>query len=149
MIVRCDKCKKTIIPKGALSISNTDALGFLFLSAILLFPIWGISAALEGIPFLAYLIAFTTIAFYTAEKEYKVVGVLLAELAVDVALIYLDFYTVGLFTTTAFILTFYRIGRRIYGFFFKFVNYELRLIFKCRRCKRIINELKLPNDPIS
>jgi uncharacterized membrane protein YjjP (DUF1212 family) len=47
------------------------------------------------------------------------------------------------------ILYFFRIGRRVYGFFSLFVDYELTLRFFCKRCDRTIKEIKLPGRPES
>ena len=44
-------------------------------------------------------------------------------------------------------LYFFRIGRRVYGFFSMFVDYELTLRFFCKRCDRTIKEIRLPERP--
>ena len=45
------------------------------------------------------------------------------------------------------ILYFFRIGRRVYGFFSMFVDYELNLRFFCKRCDTDIKEIRLPERP--
>jgi hypothetical protein len=146
LIVKCGKCERIVIPKWTFWISKIDAFGFLILSAMFIPPIWGISYALEEFTPLFYFVAFIIIAFYISEQSYKLVGFLLAELVVDAVLVSAGVYSVSLFVSTAFALTFYRIGRRVYGLFFKFVNYKLTLVFKCTQCKQLISKLKYPND---
>lgn len=45
------------------------------------------------------------------------------------------------------IFHFFRIGRRVYGFFSLFVDYELSLRFFCKRCDLDIKEIRLPEMP--
>lgn len=42
------------------------------------------------------------------------------------------------------VLYFFRIGRRVYGFFSLFVDYELNVTFSCNRCGQDIKEIRLP-----
>ena len=42
---------------------------------------------------------------------------------------------------------FFRIGRKVYGFFSLFVDYDLHWKFFCKRCQRDIKDIHLPERP--
>lgn len=139
-------CGQYCIPKINFWISKIDAVGFLVLSILLTGPVWFASYLVENSIFLAYLIAFVTIFVAYSEKQNNVVTILVAELLIDMALINSGFYSIGLMVVTAFALTFIRIGKKVYGFFFMCVNYQLKANYTCKVCNKDLFVLELPGE---
>lgn len=126
-------------------LSFIDAIGFILLSVVLTFPVWVAAYLMEASVVLAYTVAVITIGVAAAERHTRVVVLLVAELVVDIVLIQLDVYTVGLMVTTAFVLTFLRIGKLVYGFFFQCVDYRLSVTFSCKKCGTCVYHRTFPN----
>lgn len=110
-------------------------------------PVWAVSIIAESYPAIAYVVAFTILAYNIAEKKKWVVIVLSIELAIDVLLLYLGLYEIGLMVATAFIITFIRVGLKVYGFFFMFVDYKFSLTLTKRQCNSVVYRLDLPSRP--
>ncbi len=139
-------CDAYALPRVSMWMSAVDAIGFCLLSAVLTFPVWVAAYLLEASSFLAFTVAFVTLGVAVAERQHKVVAVLLAELVVDIALIQLNVYSVGFMVSTAFVLTFYRVGKLVYGFFFQCVDYRLSVTLSCKSCGTCIYHRAFPNQ---
>ncbi len=50
----------------------------------------------------------------------------------------------SLIFAVVFLLSFYRVGRKVYGFFSLFVDYELKLDFVCQPCGTVLKVIALP-----
>lgn len=133
-------------PRISFWMSKVDAFGFFILSCVLTGPVWFASYLIEDSIALAYAIAFITIAVAASEKQHKVVAILIVELLFDLMLINLGVYEVGLMVSTAFALTFYRIGKKVYGFFFMCVNYKLTIEITRKNCNSTVYYLELPTE---
>ena len=114
--LKCGSCDGANRTETKFWMSKIDATGFLFLSLLLTGPVWAITALIEESEFIAFLIVL--VSFYLAylDKQYKVIAILVTEFLIDMLLVNLGFYTVSLLVSTAFVLTFIKVGRKIYGF---------------------------------
>jgi len=142
--LKCGSCDGANSTETKFWMSKIDAIGFLFLSLLLTGPVWAITALIEEYDFIAFLIVL--VSFYLAylDKQYKVIAILVAELFIDMILVNLGFYSISLLVSTAFVLTFIKVGRKIYGFFFMCVNYKFNFKLVCKDCGQINKHISLP-----
>ncbi len=141
---RCGSCKSPNRIKANFWISKIDAVGFLFLSLLLTAPVWALTSLIEEYDFLSVLIVLITIYLAISSKQYKIVAILAIELLIDLMLYELGLYSYSLLVTTAFLITFIKVGSKIYGFFFLCVNYKFNFELICKKCGKVNKSIKLP-----
>ncbi|PHN90388.1 hypothetical protein CSC79_08365 [Pseudoalteromonas sp. 3D05] len=94
----------------------------------------------------ARFIAFVVLIFAVIKKHEKVVVLLIVELVIDWALEQAGMYEFSLMIATAFLLTFIKLGSKIYGFFFQCVNYKFDLDLFCQKCNKTYKKVRLPES---
>jgi hypothetical protein len=99
---------------------------------------------IEEYDFLSVLIVLITIYLAISSKQYKIVAILAIELLIDLMLYELGLYSYSLLVTTAFLITFIKVGSKIYGFFFLCVNYKFNFELICKKCGKVNKSMKLP-----
>ncbi|MBO9492461.1 hypothetical protein J7384_19090 [Endozoicomonas sp. G2_1] len=144
---RCGYCKSPNRIKADFWISKIDAFGFIFLSLLLTAPVWAITSLIEEYDFISILIVLITIYLAVLSKQYKIVAILAIELLIDIVLYELGLYSYSLLVATAFLITFIKVGSKIYGFFFLCVNYKFNFELICKKCGKVSKSLKLPAQP--
>jgi hypothetical protein len=146
-LLNCKKCNTKNKLETKFWLSKVDAIGFLFLSALLTLPIYFVSFLIESSQAFAVLIILFSIFLEYIEKEYKVVAFLVAELIIETAIFQSEIGASSIVVITAFIVTFYNIGKKVYGFFFMCVNYKLEYKVHCLNCNTVVRDVKLPTIP--
>lgn len=146
-LLNCSKCNTRNKMDTKFRISKIDAIGFLVLSSLLTLPIYFVSFLIESSQTFAVLIILFSIFFEYIEKEYKVVAFLIVELIIETAIFNSEIGASSIVVITAFIVTFYTLGKKVYGFFFMCVNYKLEYKIHCVNCNTVEREVKLPTIP--
>ena len=146
-LLKCKNCSERNQFNFNFWISKIDAVGFIFLSAILTLPVWAVSSLIESSMFFTYLIVGFAIFLEYTEKEYKVVALLVLELFIEVWIFSSIVGHTSLVVITAFLVTFYQVGKKVYGFFFMCVNYKLQLNVRCNSCDIEAKNIILPATP--
>lgn len=123
-----------------------DMIGFIFLSICLAIPIGIVAFLAEESQSFARFIAFVVLIFAVIKKHEKVVVLLIVELVIDWALEQAGMYEFSLMIATAFLLTFIKLGSKIYGFFFQCVNYKFDLDLFCQKCNKTYKKVRLPES---
>jgi hypothetical protein len=137
-------------------ISSIDTLGFIFVSFLLTAPILFLTNIWESLDYTAeYIVALIAFIISSYKKEY-LISILLLSVVLVFPIDILD-YIVGLvfpninlqlnsvFAGAAFFITFCRIGKKVYGFFFLCVNYRLSFNVTCEPCNLVYKSINLPS----
>ena len=146
-LFKCKKCSSRNKIENTFWISKVDAIGFLFLSALLTLPVYFVTFLIESSQgFAAFIIAVAIFIEY-AEKQYKVMALLIAELIIETMVFNSSIGSTSIVVITAFIVTFYTIGKKVYGFFFLCVDYKFKSKIYCPSCNVIAKNISLPSVP--
>ncbi|MBB1310426.1 hypothetical protein H5203_14680 [Pseudoalteromonas sp. SG41-1] len=145
-MLKCNQCAAKKDFKIHFWMSKIDMVGFIFLSLCLSIPIGIVAFLAEESQSFARFIAFAVLIFAAIKKHKKVVALLIVELVIDWALDKAGMYEFNLMVATAFILTFIKIGSKVYGFFFQCVNYKFDLDIFCPKCNKTYKKVRLPES---
>ena len=142
--LKCDSCKSRNKIQTSFWISKIDAIGFIFLSILLTGPVWAITSLIEEFGPISFLIVCVSFYLAVSNQQYKIVALLVIEFFIDSLFIELELYSYSILVATAFLLTFAKVGSKIYGFFFLCVNYKFNFKLICSNCGRIHKSIALP-----
>ena len=153
--ISCRKCKEKNKFEFGFKISKIDVIGFLFLSLLLTGPVWAFTYVWESIPdkaefvflFICLIISSYTLQILISFLFLSLLLIFPIEI-VEIGIEYLFLlYSVDIrdeVAALAFAMMFYKIGCRVYGFFFLCVNYKFKFKVFCNSCGNVFKNVNLP-----
>lgn len=152
----CNNCNNRKNLKLDFWISSIDTIGFLFVSFLLTAPVLFLTNIWESLDYTAeYIVALIAFIISSYKMEYLISILLLSivlvfpieilDYIVDLVFPNVNLQLNSVFARAAFFITFCRIGKKVYGFFFLCVNYRLNFHVTCKLCDIVYKSINLPS----
>lgn len=156
-MIKCSKCFKRNRLEINFDICTIDAIGYIVICLILIFPFWGLTKLylmLEAgiyplILIISAIIAYKRKSLYLAAFFLVLLVNYPFDLLSELWEYFVPFYPVNLeryLPILGFLIGYYRISHVPYKYLSLLVNYKLVASILCPSCNHVSYELKLPSD---